>query len=168
MAIQTTGTPAALNLRQRFAAWLAQRFPREEINGGNTCPTYLFRWELFRRGDYAVYLHHFVGDDWALDAHNHPKRFISIGLWGSYVEHVYLGVDEYDQDIWEVRRYRAPWIRTFPASHAHRITVDPGQGAWTLVAVLKAVQDWGFYWGGTLVQWRLYVTQFNQTRKACP
>lgn len=57
-------------------------FGREEINGGNRCPAYLYRWTLFACRWFGVYVHRFVGDDWSLDLHDHPKRFISIGLRG--------------------------------------------------------------------------------------
>lgn len=63
---------------------LDRLFRREDINGGERCPTYLHRWTLFQprrprwlwRG-FGIYLHKFVGDDWSRDLHDHPKRFIS-------------------------------------------------------------------------------------------
>src|SRR5579872_58435 len=89
----------------------------EEINGGDRCPTYLYRWNLLsRRGKFSVYLHHFVGDDWSYDLHDHPKRFISIGLWGWYIEERPSGGHTIK------RVYRAPWFRSFPAQYIHRIS----------------------------------------------
>lgn len=127
--------------------------PAEEINGRLRCPTYLYRWTVLSwRGHFAVYLHHFVGDDWSLDLHDHPKRFISIGLWGWYLEETpsaYL-------DVSFVKKYRAPWIRTFPATHIHRLTV-PSKNCWTLVIVLKPVREWGFWHQGLFMPWRSYV-----------
>lgn len=59
----------------------------EEINGGTRCPTYLYRWTLLQKhGRFSIYLRHFVADDWSRGLHDHPKRFISIGLWGWYIE----------------------------------------------------------------------------------
>src|SRR5438309_11151194 len=110
----------------------------EEINGRNRCPTYLYRWHLFSTRWFKVYLHHFVGDDWSRDLHDHPKRFISIGLKGRYIEETPNGE----------REYRAPWLRTFPAEHIHRIRLRPGEDAWSLVIVLKAVRKWGFWNNG--------------------
>jgi hypothetical protein len=50
-------------------------FKIEEINGSNRCPTYLYRWTLLKLwAGRGVYLHHFIGDDWSLDLHDHPKR----------------------------------------------------------------------------------------------
>jgi hypothetical protein len=135
-------------------------FRLEEINGGERCPTYLYRWTLFQprrprvlwRG-FGVYLHHFVGDDWSRDLHDHPKRFISIGLKGAYREIVGAGSDLCGFE----RVYRAPWIRTFPASHIHRLSMINGGDCWTLVIVLRSVREWGFWHDGQWIPWREYV-----------
>ncbi len=128
----------------KFINWL---FRMEEINGRDRCPTYMYRWTLFRLGKYmSCYLHHFVGDDWSRDMHDHPKRFVSIGLWGQYTEETPAGE----------RIYRAPWIRTFPANHVHRIRLHSGT-CWTFVIVFKAVREWGFVTPGGWMHWRRYV-----------
>jgi hypothetical protein len=135
----------------------------EEINGGKRCPTYLYRWTLLKAFGRSIYLHHFVGDDWSLDLHDHPKRFISIGLWGWYVE-----TTPCQLCIWPHRRvYSAPWIRTFPAEHIHRIEV-PSKNCWTLVIVLKAYRPWGFWHNGKFIGWREYVnSETADEMKAC-
>ena len=134
-------------------------FRMEEINGAERCPTYLFRWTLARFAGRAIYLHHFVGDDWAKDCHDHPKRFISIGLWGKYLEETPTGS----------RVYRAPWIRTFPATHIHRLCMIDGGTCWTVVIVLKSVRPWGFWDSqGQWWPWRLYVGDDAIARKNCP
>jgi hypothetical protein len=123
----------------------------EEINGHDRCPTYLFRWTIARIGSHKVYLHKFVGDDWSRDVHDHPKRFISIGLWGSY--------EEETRGAWDVpswRRWRAPWFRSFPADHRHRITTPWGH-CWTLVIVGPSTRDWGFWHDGKFYRWDDYV-----------
>jgi len=138
--------------------WFDNLFRLEEINGGNRCPTYLYRWTLLKAREWGVYLHHFVGDDWSLDLHDHPKRFISIGLWGKYLE-----VTPQAQRV-----YRAPWIRTFPAEHIHRLSMIDGGECWTLVFVLKATRQWGFWNEGRFIQWREYVNgKIADARKAC-
>jgi hypothetical protein len=127
----------------------------EEINGHDRCPTYLYRWTMLKGADWAVYLHHFVGDDWSRDLHDHPKRFISIGLWGWYIEET----PDFAYDVFPIvrkTRYRAPWIRTFPAEHIHRLSV-PSKNCWTLVIVCKRVRDWGFWHEGRFIPWRSYV-----------
>jgi hypothetical protein len=138
---------------------------KEEINGHNACPTYLYRWTLLRLGKLlAVYLHHFVGDDWALDPHDHPKRFISIGLRGGYIEQTPAAgvIGAVNEHV-----YRAPWLRTFEAEHRHRLRMlAPGKDCWTLVVVTRAVRPWGFWKDGRFVPWRKYV-QPGVSRPAC-
>lgn len=134
-------------------------FKAEEINGKNRCPTYLYRWTLLSTRWFNVYLHHFVGDDWSRDLHDHPKRFISIGLLGNYLEETPTGE----------RRYRAPWIRTFPANHIHRIRILD-RDCWTLVITLRAVREWGFWHFGRWIPWKQYVGDAGiaDLRKSCP
>src|SRR5262245_32102981 len=122
----------------RRAVDFARSLPFERINGAGRCPTYLYRWELFNgfQGTLRVYLHKFVGDDWSTDLHDHPKRFWSIGLWGRYTEYRADG---------STREWRAPWVRSFPAEHRHRLTGQrPWAPCWTLVVVGAPVRDWGF------------------------
>lgn len=143
-------------IRDAFA-----RLPVEEINGGNRCPTYLYRWELLSvlGGRTRVYLHKFVGDDWALDLHDHPKRFWSIGIAGRYTEHRADG---------STHKYRAPWIRSFPALHRHRLSgPTPAAPCWTVVIVGAPIRDWGFWQDGHFVLWRHYVAPGSNARTTC-
>src|SRR5688572_2394655 len=138
----------------------------EEIDGNGRCSTYLYRWTLFQprrlrwlwRG-FGVYLHKFVGDDWSRDMHDHPKRFVSIGLRGGYIEETPDGS----------REYVAPWVRSFPAHHIHRIRLPAGGYCWTLVIVLRAVRAWGFWHDGQWVPWREYVqSDTAKEMRSCP
>lgn len=151
----------------------------EEINGRDRCPTYLYRWTILKRKDWSVYIHHFVGDDWSNDLHDHPKRFISIGLWGWYLEHTPKFRVAWKMDgtgeMWgtrdcvftETKKYHAPWFRTFPADHIHRIQT-PSKNCWTLVIVLKATRPWGFWHEGKFIPWREYVdSKLADVMKAC-
>lgn len=130
----------------------------EEINGAERCPTYLYRWTVLRTRWFKAYLHHFTGDDWTLDLHDHPKRFISVGLWGGYVEETpYPNPDSEWAKLGNVRTtYRAPWVRTFPAEHKHRLSV-PSKNCWTLVIVGRGTREWGFWDGDRFMHWRSYV-----------
>lgn len=133
-----------------FKALLSRLFSEEEINGNGVCPTYLYRWTLLRVGSlFAIYLHKFVGNDWSLDCHDHPKRFVSIGLRGGYIEFTPNA---------KPRVWNAPWVRTFPAEHIHRLVgPTPEKPCWTLVIVGRAVRPWGFWHFGQFVPWRKYV-----------
>jgi hypothetical protein len=133
-------------MKGRLQGWIDRVFQLEEINGQRGCPAYLRRRTLARIGWLGIYLHHFVADDWARDFHDHPKRFISIGLRGRYLEETPSGS----------RVFKAPWVRSFPATHAHRIRMINGGRCWTLVIVLKAVRKWGFLTREGWVPWRRY------------
>lgn len=140
----------------------------EEINGAGRCPTYLYRWFLLKTRWFNVYLHHFINDDWSLDLHDHPKRFISIGLRGRYVE---LTPDP--KGGTKTRTWTAPWVRSFPADHIHRLRMARGwlgeiEDCWTLVITLKAVRPWGFWHLGKFIGWREYVdSETADEMKAC-
>lgn len=128
-------------------------FRLEEING-DRCPTYLYRWTLARAFGCALYLHKFVGNDWTLDLHDRPKRFISIGLRGGYQEETVLDL----LPIRCVEDFRAPWIRSFPARHTHRLSLLGDRPCWTLVITLRTVRKWGFWLrSGHWVGWREYL-----------
>lgn len=157
----------------------------EEINGSNRCPTYLYRWIVYgkRKRDsflgrvfgqplFKAYIHHFVADDWSLDLHDHPKRFISIGLKGGYYEWT-PGYMPEDRLCDRQNLYRAPWIRSFPADHIHRISMLSGsdgslKGCWTFVIVLRGTREWGFWHLGRFVHWKSYVhSETADQMKAC-
>lgn len=164
---------------------LNRLFTLEEINGAGRCPTYLYRWTLFQpkwprwlwRG-FGIYLHRFVGDDWSLDLHDHPKRFVSIGLLGAYIETTYnAGAErcpcELTREHTREHLYRAPWVRTFPANHIHRLRLpEDRRPCWTLVIVLRSVREWGFWHSGQWIHWREYVnggsSHIADKMKACP
>lgn len=154
-------------------------FQREEMDGDGRCPTYLVRWTLLKLwGGIGLYLHHFVGDDWSLDLHDHPKRFVSLGLWGRYVEETpaieFFGGSPHSnlpdsRLTTRGREYRAPWIRTFPAEHIHRIRLVNKRPCWTVVLVLRTSRPWGFWDQRRWIPWREYVGSEQATkRKSCP
>lgn len=140
----------------------------EEINGRERCSTYLYRWVVAKTRWGNAYVHHFVGDDWSRDLHDHPKRFISIGLWGQYVELVPAD----DGFRSHYRTYRAPWFRTFPATHRHRLMLIDRKPCWTLVIVLRTEREWGFWHEGRFIPWQSYVdgadADLADRMKSCP
>ena len=145
---------------------------REDMDGDGTCPVYFYRWTLARAFGCSAYLHHWVGDDWSLDMHDHPKRFVSIGLKGGYIEEtpsdkVFAALHGWS--FVEEHNFRAPWIRTFPAEHQHRVRIVPGTDCWTLVLTGRASRPWGWWHGGTWVHWQTYVGSalLREKVKAC-
>ena len=108
---------------------------------------YLHRWRLLALpGKRRIYLHRFLGPDWGRDPHDHPKWFLSIGLWGSYTEeYAYPYVGYTGKACGAQRTYRAPWVRLFPATHIHRIKEIGKRGCWTLVVTGRKTREWGFW-----------------------
>lgn len=146
----------------------------EEINGANRCPTYLYRWTVAKFwGKRGLYIHRFLEDDWSLDLHDHPKRFISIGLKGGYVEWTPCTACPRPCGVENQRLYTAPWFRSFPAKHIHRLTMfrdssGKAKECWTLVIVLKNQRPWGFWHLGRFIPWREYVdSETAEKMKAC-
>ena len=131
--------------------FLNATYPREDLSPAGD-ENYILRWVINKcalTGE-AVYVHKIIGSDWAREPHDHPKPFVSIGLKGSYVEEVYTASYEYGLQQETSMVWEAPWYRSFPANHIHRLVVPEGQDpAWTLcltgqVAVDRA-EEWGFY-----------------------
>lgn len=160
--------------------FLSLFFTVEEINGHGRCPTYLYRFHLFKLGTWKFYLHRFVADDWSLDLHDHPKRFISVMLFGGYYEtsahRTTMTMRQYAsryypegasmvvdgvivQTITEehTKQYRAPHARTFPPEHSHRVYLGRNRECWTFVVVLGSVRQWGFWNAGRWIPWKEYV-----------
>lgn len=151
---------------KKIFGWL----PYETMSGAGQCPVYLERWTIIQAFKCGIYLHHFLGDDWGLDPHDHPRRFISIGLKGWYWEDVYHKHVNYTTDeAWtekETVKHSAPWVRTFPADHLHRIRAAECGDTWTLVIVLPKSREWGFLQDGEWIPFREYVFG-GKSRKNC-
>lgn len=123
----------------------------EEVNGNDRCETYLYRWIVKRTKYGSVYIHHFVGDDWAIDLHDHPKDNLSFGIYGSYID---------TSDRGSIT-YNAPFIRFFQAEYRHRISA---KNCWTILIVGPPVRKWGFWKDGIWVLWKDYVS--DRTNKS--
>jgi len=137
-------------------------FGYREIKGFGRCPTHLRRWTLLATPWLMVYLHHFIGDDLSRDLHDHPTRFVTIGLRGRYVE---TSLDPMRRP--QVRIHRAPWIRMFAASHAHRVTLFRDETCWALLIVFRTVRDWGFWPNEQWTPWRHYVRRQEDRGTSC-
>lgn len=135
--------------------WALDRLlPRRDIDRANGCP-YLTRWVIRHGPSWSLYVHRFVGDDDEV-MHDHPKRFVSIGLSGAYDEDTPAGT----------RRCRAPWVRTFGAEHKHRVRLVTAT-VWTLVWTGRYTRMWGFWPGGRFVPWLVYVARDHGIERDC-
>ncbi len=100
----------------------------------NSNTVILLRWHIFKCSLFKIYLHKFIRSDDRI-FHDHPKHFISIGIWGGY--------DEQTPEGWN--RFRSPWIRHFPPEYKHRVVLNYDKPCWTVVIVGKHKKQWSFY-----------------------
>jgi hypothetical protein len=138
------------------AGHIHRRFlPDTEVIGPPECPI-LHRWTLLELGRkvtegsgpsrrFKVLLHHFQpnADDRA--EHDHPRSFVTIVLWGSYVDT--------SNDGTKVERMHFGKVRFRPATHRHVTKVGP-HGCWTLVIMGPIRRRWGFWADGRWYFWR--------------
>jgi hypothetical protein len=135
-------------------------FRRQEYRVDGELDPRMVKWTLVSTPWFSIFFHKFNGPDWTLDPHDHPTDFLSIGLKGSYVETVY---DNQGNELYE-RMWRAPWLRTFPATHIHRTSSVGPRGAYTVCIVSRWKQNWGFLLNGKLMPWRDYVRHYRSQR----
>lgn len=128
----------------------------------NSNGVYLRRWFLtpWSRDDHPLkknrlpntYLHNMQQSDFDRNLHCHPWDNVSIGIWGSYIEHVFerppIEGLELPRVIQKLRR--APFIVRRKAELAHRLELLPrGDGTvkpcWTIFITWRKRREWGFW-----------------------
>lgn len=112
--------------------------------GANHIGSYMRRW-IFKHPWGTIRLHHILRSDEGRDFHDHPFSFLSIILWGSYVEvtpRVWDCMGEVDVPVGEVGE-RKRWLNWRIAEECHRLELE--KPVWTLVFSGRYRRDWGFY-----------------------
>lgn len=95
---------------------------------------YMCRYRLFRVPLFGVFLHHILRSDEDPDLHDHPWNFVSLILWGGYLEVLPAGV---------MRMMRPGSVVRHRATDSHQLILD--RPAWTLVFVTGKKRTWGFH-----------------------
>lgn len=117
--------------------------------------SYMDRWwfmpELY--GERAR-VHRTNRSDHARHFHDHPWHFVSVILEGGYSEQI--EVQPGANPLYETRRYRAGDVLFRHAEHRHRLEIEPGIEAWSLVFTAPKSRDWGFWTPEGFVPWRDY------------
>jgi hypothetical protein len=132
--------------------------------GGQENP-YLLRWYLIPRNRWLnLYLHKFMRDDDDRALHDHPWWFVSVMLWGGYVETRPARPSEPGAYY----KRREGWFCDCPrgwlsvvfrrATDRHRVSLDRGH-CWTLVLTGPKVREWGFWCPKGFVVWTDFVAQ---------
>lgn len=117
----------------------------------------LIRYIFFRFKAFGVYLHHLKRSDFDRALHDHPWPFVSIMLKNGYVE-------EHDQTVDGTKvqvRHVAGNVILRPAEWRHRVIVDEGHTAWTLVLVGRRARKWGFHLPDGWCWWRKHNPMLN-------
>lgn len=110
------------------------------VIGGQDNPM-LDRWRLVQTPLFGIYVHFIFREDLDPVPHDHPWRFASLILRGSYVEELHYTPGHGEPSLVWRHRWRS---HRFPLHWAHRIVaVQPGTV--TLVFVGRKVRSWGFY-----------------------
>jgi hypothetical protein len=120
---------------------------------------YLIRYTLFTCKYFSIKIHHILLSDYDC-LHCHPWNFISILLWGSYIEHsektawshyfTYVPREE----LMVAKRYGVGNILYRPADWKHRLEIN--KPVWSFVITFKKVRMWGFYTPQGFVPWYKY------------
>lgn len=128
---------------------------REVITRGPGRDPYLIRWTLLQTRWGKVMLHRFFRSDYEGALHDHPWRFVSIILAGGYWEVTSEDPHLKPWEWWPIRLApnQARWfgpgrILRRPAQWRHRVAIEPGKGAWSLVFTGPKVREWGFWCPG--------------------
>lgn len=138
-------------------------FKKEDIMR-NEGEIYLRRWTLLRTGkskflkifgldDIRIYIHKFMSSDHTRCLHDHPNDLISFIFWNGYDEEYW----DNKEKISKFATYKAPCLRKFPASHAHRVDLLNNKPAWSLVFMYKKTRNWGFWLTNTKNKKRKWV-----------
>lgn len=113
----------------------------------------LERWRLFSTPWFGLYVHFIYREDLDRHMHDHPWRFWSLVLKGSYIE--LLNKRPGDVLSSDAKIHRRFSLHGFPLHWAHKITlVEPGTV--TLVLVGPKVRQWGFYVDDKWMPWHQY------------
>jgi hypothetical protein len=142
---------------RKLCELIAQFLPVDHVPRPDGTP-YLDRYYIWRGGDgFALYLHHFVGDD-PDELHDHPADGWSLILAGRYYEERANFIDNlpvFDERTrtmttmrWVYRThhvYKPGNINVVREYDFHRITLRGGD-AWTIWFRKPRRYDWGFGW----------------------
>ncbi len=145
-----------------------QLFEKKVIERTEGVP-YLIRWNLLGIGEdskyFSIKLHKILASD-SNNLHNHPWKFVSIILKGSYLETTkwyYQGdYTGWSPSVWSEcnkcyvtsKIFSSGSILKRPAYWAHSLVIT--KPVWTLVFTFKKVQTWGFFTKEGFINWKDY------------
>jgi hypothetical protein len=116
-------------------------FQKETFTGPQGEP-YMERYIVFGCDLFSRYIHKFIEADWTRLPHNHPRKFWSFILAGSYIEYCY----EKKAGSYKIveNEYLPGDINFIGLDTIHRI-VGVYEPCWTLCFGGRRKQGWGFF-----------------------
>ncbi len=117
---------------------------------------YLRRLRIIDTPWFGLYLHWIYLPDTDRHPHDHPWKFTSVILKGSYTERIQRNLTDSDQDATVHLRQRFSMHR-MPLDWAHRIEgIEPGTV--TFIVRGRRSKSWGFWTETGIVDWKDYGT----------
>lgn len=108
-----------------------KRFYWNEPLGDEHCP-YMYRTVLDFGRFGSLRMHRWLRGDETRARHDHPQDFLTLVIWGSYIDDTADGQD----------RLHVGSIRFRKAEHIHTVTTT---GCWTLLYFWPKRREWGFW-----------------------
>jgi hypothetical protein len=134
-------------------------FERRIIGGESGTRPLMVRYILLRTAPFGIYLHQFLRSDYDRALHDHPWPFVSILLLGGYFE-----VHDQTIDGSQIKCWREPCsVLLRPAEWRHRVVLEDGKTAWSLVIVGRRLRRWGFFLSSGWCWWR----KFDSAKGIC-
>ncbi len=135
----------------------------EHITGRGDEEVYMSRYWLVgsNKSRWALMLHKMHRPDDDDCHHDHPWSFLTLILYGGYVEQVTRKCGLEDCKLSHViTRHNRPGMLLFRrAEHTHRIHSLPSGHCWTLVLRFKKSRPWGFVTKLGWVAWRRFIDE---------
>lgn len=127
---------------------------RRELFGDPACPL-MYRWKLLGGEHGKLMLHWFLPGRSELDFHDHPRSFLTVVLWGSYLDVTPAPEGERHELV------GAPTVRYRRAEHTHRTVAGP-RGCLTLAVFGRRRRAWGFWRSGQWFPWQAFGQRFDR------
>ncbi len=137
----------------RIFKWLNKLFGRSDIYFGDDL--YMRRWRIGHRFRWSLRIHHIVRSDRDRELHDHPFDFVSLILWGGYVEITPTRFTDPEGTPNHRRWYGPGSIIRRKAENLHRLELK--RPAWTLVLRGPIRREWGFVTTMGWVPWQDFV-----------
>ena len=98
---------------------------------------------IFRCRSFGIFLHKLCRSDHDRALHDHPWSFVSLILKNGYKEIARLKGVSKDVDV--VLQNVPGEILWRPANWTHRVIIEDGKPAWTLIFLGPRIRKWGFW-----------------------